>query len=70
MDKLIASIEAGFPDLRWLVRRCEPDELHIGAPYYAHICNRDYSESYEGKANSGLEALQQAYDRAMAARAA
>lgn len=70
MDELIASIEAVFPDLRWLVRRCEPDARHVGSPYYAHICNTDYSQSYEGKADTGIEALQQAFDRAKAANAA
>ena len=70
MDELIASIEAEFPDLRWLVRSCDDKDGHIGAPYFAHICNADYSQSFQGRAESGLEALQQAYDRAKAARAA
>lgn len=70
MDKLIASIESAFPDLRWLVRSCDDKEGHIGAPYFAHICNADYSQSYQGKGDSGLTALQQAYDLAKAAGAA
>lgn len=70
MDALIASIEATFPDLRWIVRSCDAGEVHIGAGYFAHICNHDYSESYKGTGDSGIAALRQAYERAKAARAA
>lgn len=72
MDALINSIEAAFPDLRWLVRKVEDgeDRARLGGAYFAHICNADYSERYQGAAERPETALRMAFDSAKMARAA
>jgi hypothetical protein len=71
MDILIASIEAAFPDLRWLIRSTEPgeDRMRLGA-YFVHICNGDYTISFQGSGDTPAEALQMAFDKAKQASAA
>jgi hypothetical protein len=72
MDALITAIETALPDLRWLLRKTEEGEerRRMGGSYFAHICNADYSESYEGVAEVPETALRDAFNLAKRARAA
>lgn len=69
MHRLIISIEAEFPELRWLLRSTDASDTLIPGAYFAHICNANFSKSYQGVERTPFGALSMAFEKAKLARA-